>query len=63
MTKKKAVTVKYLVLRSFGRDGRWRHEAGAVIDKSDIPGEAIDRLIQRGVLQPVAGNQNGDSAP
>ena len=53
MTKKKVVVKKYLVLRTFGRDGKWRHEAGAEIIESDMLGEPIDRLIKRGVIKPL----------
>ena len=52
MTKKKVkAEQQYLVLRTFGRDGKWRHEAGQVIEKSDMPNESIDRLIERGVIK------------
>ena len=53
MTKKKVKVERYLVLRSFGRDGKWKHLAGAEIEKSDMPGEPIDRLIERGVIRPL----------
>ena len=53
MTKKKVkAEQRYLVLRTFGRDGKWKHPAGTLIDKSDMPGEPIDRLIERGVIKP-----------
>ena len=51
MTKKKVQHFK--VLRGFGRDGKWRHKQGAEITKVDIPGELIDRLIERGVIEPL----------
>ena len=51
MSKKKVQYFK--VLRSFGRDGKWRHKQGAEITKNDIPGEPIDRLIMRGVIEPL----------
>ena len=51
MTKKKVRHFK--VLRSFGRDGKWRHKQGAEITKADMPGEPNDRLIMRGVIEPL----------
>ena len=51
MTKKKVQRFK--VLRGFGRDGKWRHKQGAEITKADMPGELIDRLIMRGVIEPL----------
>ena len=54
MTKKKAtIGQQYLVLRTFGRDGKWKHAAGTLIKKPDMPGEPIDRLIERGVIEEV----------
>lgn len=49
MTKRKVK--RYLVLREFERDGKWHHAAGKHIKASDIPGEPIDRLIERGVIE------------
>ncbi len=57
MTKKKVtVEQRYLVLRTFGRDGKWKHLAGALIETSDMPNEPIDRLIKRGVIKPETEN-------
>jgi hypothetical protein len=54
MTKKKVkAEQRYLVLRTFGRDGKWKHVAGTLIEKADMPGEPIDRLIERGVIEVV----------
>ena len=66
MTKKKTGPVskkkvqQYLVLRTFGRDGKWKHAAGKVIEESDMPGEPVDRLIERGVIEK-AGGKNGSN--
>ena len=50
MTKKKVKAVRYLVLRTFSKTPKGKHQAGTVITKADIPGLSIDRLIERGVI-------------
>ena len=52
MTKKKAkAEQRYMVLRTFSKTPKGKHQAGTVITDSDIPGVPIGRLIARGVIR------------
>ena len=52
MTKKKVkVEQRYLVLRTFSKTPKGKHQAGTVITEADIPGLSTDRLIERGVIK------------
>lgn len=45
--------MKYLVKRGIERDGKWRFEAGEIIEGRQIPKAPVQHWLEIGVLEVV----------